>query len=147
MKDGILRHIAKYRLDAACFQHDSAYNKYKDSFNRKISDGVLKNKALKIALDPKVNGYQRVLTSMFSKFFNERTKGMGLSNKILAKELHKPIIKNFKRRKVYSSFKDNIWGVDLADMTLISKFNKGIKYLLCVINLLSRYSWVIPLKN
>ena len=147
MKDGKLRHIAKNRLDAACFQHDSAYNKYKDSLNRKISDGVLKNKALKIALDPKVNGYQRVLTSMFSKFFNERTKGMGLNNKILAKELHKPIIKNFKRRKVYSSFKDNIWGVDLADMTLISKFNKGIKYLLCVIDLLSRYSWVILLKN
>ena len=96
MKDGKLRHIAKNRLDAACFQHDSAYNKYKDSLNRKISDGVLKNKALKIALDPKVNGYQRVLTSMFSKFFNERTKAMGLNNKILAKELHKPIIKNFK---------------------------------------------------
>ena len=52
-------------------------------------------------------------------------------NEILAEELHKPIIKNFKRRKVYSGFKDNIWGVDLADTTLISKFNKGIKYLLC----------------
>ena len=48
---------------------------------------------------------------------------------------------------MYSSFKDNIWGVDLADMTLINKFNKGIKYLLCVIDLFSRYSWVIPLKN
>ena len=42
-------------------------------------------------------------------------------------------MKNFKRRKVYSSYKDNIWGVDLADMALISKFNKGIKYLLCII--------------
>ena len=42
---------------------------------------------------------------------------------------------------------DNIWGVDLADMTLISKFNKGIKYLLCVIDLFSRYSWVILLKK
>ena len=83
---------------------------------------------------------------MVYKFFNERTKGMGLNNEILAEELHKPIIRNFKRRKVYSSFKD-IWGVDLADMTLISKFNKGIKYLLCVIDLFSRYSWVIPLKN
>ena len=46
---------------------------------------------------------------------------------------------------MYSSFKDNIWGVDLADMTLISKFNKGIKYF--VIDLFSRYSWVVPLKN
>ena len=48
---------------------------------------------------------------------------------------------------MYSSFKDNICGVDLAGMTLISKFNKGIKYLLCVIDLFSQYSWVIPLKN
>ena len=68
---------------------------------------------------------------MVYKFFNERMKGSGIENKQLAEKLHKPIIKNFKRRKVYSSFKDNIWGVDLADMTLISKFNKWIKYLLC----------------
>ena len=48
---------------------------------------------------------------------------------------------------MYSSFKDNIWGVDLADMQLISKYNKGIKYLLCVIDLFSKYAWVIPLKD
>ena len=147
MKDGKISHIAKNRLDAACFQHDSAYNKYKDSVNRRQSDIVLKNKALKIATDPKVNVYQRSLAAMIYKFFSERAKGMGLNNVILAEELHKPIIRNFKRRKLYSSFKDNIWGVDLADMTLINKFNKIIKYLLCVIDLFSRYSWVIPLKN
>ena len=69
-------------------------------------------------------------------FFNERTKGSGinlqansLNNEILAEKLHKPIIKNFKKRKVYSSFKNNIWGVDLAGMQLISKYNKGIRYL------------------
>ena len=84
---------------------------------------------------------------MVYKFFNKRIKGSGINNKILAEELQKPIIKKVKRRKVYSSFKDNIWGVDLADMSLISKFNKGIKYLLCVIDLCSRYSWVVPLKN
>ena len=48
---------------------------------------------------------------------------------------------------MYSSFKDNIWGVDLADMQLISKHNKGIKYLLCVIDLFSKYAWVVPLKD
>ena len=147
MKNGRLSHIAKNKLHAACFQHDSAYKKYKDSLNRKKSDIVLKNKALKIATDPKVNGYQRSLAAMVYKFFNKRTKGMSLNNEILAEELHKPIIKNFKRRKVYSSFKDNIWGADLADMSLISKFNKGIRYLLCVIDLFSRHAWVIPLKN
>ena len=153
MKDGKLSHILKNRLDAACFQHDSAYAKYKDRLNRKESD-VLKNKALKIATNLRVNGYQRGLASVVYKFFNERTKGSGinvqansLNNEILAEELHKPIIKNFKRRKVYSSFKDNIWGVELAGMQLISKYNKGIRYLLCVIDLFSRYAWVIPLKN
>ena len=91
---------------------------------------------------------------MVYKFFNERTKVSGINNKgnllvnsQLAEELHKPIIKNFKRRKVYSSFKDDIWGVDLADMQLMSKYNKAIRYLLCVIDLFSRYAWVIPRKN
>ena len=154
MNNGRLSHILKNRLDAACFQHDSAYAKYKDRTNRRQSDIVLKNKALKIAIDPRVNGYQRGLASMVYKFFNERTKGSGINSKgnllvnsQLAEELHKPTIKNFKRRKVYSSFKDNIWGVDFADMQLTSKYNKGIRYLLCVIDLFSRYAWVIPLKN
>ena len=154
MKDGKLNHIAKNKVDAACFQHDSAYAKYKDSVNRKQSDIVLKNKALRIATDPKVDGYQRSLAAMVYKFFNERTKGLGmnfvkhsLNNLQLAEELHKSIVRNFKRRKVYSSFKDNIWGVDSAVMSLISKFNKGIKYLLCIIDFFSRYAWVIPLKN
>ena len=88
---------------------------------------------------------------MVYKFFNERSKkvfkGSGIENQQLAEELRKPIIKNFKKRKVYSSFKDNIWGVDLADMSLISKFNKRIKYLLYVIDLFSRYAWVIGIKG
>ena len=141
-------------MDAACFQHDSAYNTYKDSVNRRQSDIVLKNKALKIGIDPNVNGYQRSLAGMVYKFFNERTKRSGvnfvknsLNNSQLAEELHKPIIKNIETRKLISSFTDNIWGVDLADMSLISKFNKGIKYLLCVIDLFSRYAWVVPSKN
>ena len=50
-------------------------------------------------------------------------------------------------RKVYSSFRDNIWRVDLADMQSLSKYNKGIKYLLCAIDLFSKYAWVVPLKD
>ena len=65
----------------------------------------------------------------------------------LAEELHKPIIIKFKKRKVYSGFKDNIWGADLADMQLISKFNKGFRFLLCVIDVFSKYAWVVPLKD
>ena len=87
------------------------FNKYRESVNRRQSDIVLKNKALKIATDPKVNGYhQRSLAAMVYKFFNERKKGSGIENKQLAEELHKPIIKNFKRRKVYSSFKKQYLG-------------------------------------
>ena len=48
---------------------------------------------------------------------------------------------------MYSSFKEDIWGVDLTDMQLISKYNKGIRYLLCAIDLFSKYAFVIPLKE
>ena len=106
MKDGKLSHTAKNKLDAACFQHDSAYTNHKDSVNGTQSDVVLKNKAYEIAADLKVDGFQRGLAAMVYKFFNERTKGSGIENKQLAEELHKPIIRNFKRRKVYSSYKD-----------------------------------------
>ena len=62
-------------------------------------------------------------------------------------ELHRPIIKKFNKRKVYSSFKDNIWGVDLADMQLLNKFNKGFRFLLCAIDIFSKYAWVVPLED
>ena len=69
------------------------------------------------------------------------------SSLILADELHKPVIKKFNKRKVYSQFKDNIWGVHLADMQSLSKKNKCIKYLLCDIDLFSKYAFVVPLKD
>ena len=89
---------------------------------------------------------------MVYKCFDKKSKGSGVNiplefNEQLAKELHKPIIRKFKKRKVYSGFKDNIWGADLADMQLISKFNKGFRFLLCVIDIFSKYAWVVPLKN
>ena len=69
------------------------------------------------------------------------------SSLILADEPHKPVIKKINKRKVYSQFRDNIWGVDLADMQSLSKKNKGIKYLLCAIDLFSKYTFVVPLKD
>ena len=89
---------------------------------------------------------------MVYKFFDKKSTGSGIKNDIkenqqLANELHKPIIRKLKKRKVYSSFKDNIWGVDLADMQLISKYNKGIRYLLCAIDLFSKYAFAVPLKD
>ena len=141
--------INKNELDQACFQHDMAYRKSKDLARRTQSDIVLRDKAFKIGSDPKY-GYQRGLASMVYKFFDKKSSGSGIANEPnyqLANELHKPIIRKFKKRKVYSSFRDNIWGVDLADMQSLSKYNKGIKYLLCAIDLFSTYAWVVPLKD
>ena len=70
-----------------------------------------------------------------------------LQNEELAKELHKPIITKLKKRTIYSGFTDNIWGADLADMQLICNFNKGFRFLLCVIDIFSKYAWVVPLKD
>ena len=69
------------------------------------------------------------------------------SNKESAEELHKAIIIKFNKRKVHSPFIDNIWGAYLADMQLISKFNKGFRFLLCVIDIYSKCAWAIPLKD
>ena len=79
---------------------------------RTQSDKVLRDKAFKIASNPNYDDYQRGLASIVYKFFDKKSKGSGIksmSNQQLVDQLHKPFIKNFKRRKVYSSFKDNIW--------------------------------------
>ena len=57
------------------------------------------------------------------------------------------LLGNFKKTNFYSFFRDNIWGVDLADMQSLSKYNKGIKYLLCAIDLFSKYAWVVSVKD
>ena len=151
MQSGKTDFIYKNEPDKACFQHDMAFGKSKDLVKRTQSDKVLRDKAFKNGSDPKYDGYQRGLASMVYKFFDKKSKGSGISanepNYQLANELHKPIIKKFKKRKVHSSFKDNIWGVDLADMQSLSKYNKGFKYLLCAIDLFSKYAWVIPIKD
>ena len=139
MKTGNMDFIYGNELDKAYFQHDMAYGNFKDLVRRTASDKVLRDKAFKIAGDPKYDGYQRGLASMVYKFFDKKSKGSGISaiqpNYQLENELRKPIIRKFRKRKVYSSFKDNIWGVGLVDMQLLSKYNKGIKYLLCAIDL------------
>ena len=95
-RTGDTRYIYRNELDKACFQHDSAYD----------------------------DAYQRGLASMAYKFFDKKSTESGFkklknttkpSSSTLADELHKPVIRKFKKRKVYSQFKDNIWGVDLAE--------------------------------
>ena len=107
----------------------------------------MRDNAFKIASNQKCDGYQRGLASMFYKFFDKKSALLNKSSRSdianepnyqLANELHKQIIRKFKKRKVYSSFRDNIWGVDIADMQSLSKYNKGIKYLLYEIDLFSK---------
>ena len=139
-----MRYIYRNELDKACFQHDSAYADHKDLINRTEADKVLRDKAYDIASNPKYDGYQRGLASMVYTFFDKKSTGSGFkSTSILADELHKPIINKFNKRKVYSQIKDNIWGVDLADMQSLSRKNKGIKYLLCAIDLYSKYLYLL----
>ena len=74
---------------------------------------------------------------------DKSTEGGGVNTKLapqnqqLAEELHKPIIKKFEKRKVHATFKDNIWGADLVDMQLLRRYNKGTRFLLCVIDIIS----------
>ena len=127
-----------------------AYGKSNYLGKRTQSDKVLRNKAFKIARDPKYDGCQRLLASIVYKFFDKKSSGSGIAtepNYQLANEFHTQTIRKFKRRKVYLSFRDNIWGFDLADMESSNKYNKWIKYLLCAIHFFSKYAWVVPLKD
>ena len=129
---GDSRYIYRNELDKACFQHDMAFGDFKDLARRAAADKVLRDKAFNIAKDPKYGGYQRLLASTVYKFFDKKIAGSGIKstpqNEQLAEEFHKPIRK-FKKRRVYSAFKDNIWGADLADMELVSKFKGCVHYI------------------
>ena len=111
-------------------------NQIKLVFNiarRAASDKVLCDKAFNIAKNPKSDGYQRGLPCMVYTFFDKKSSGSGIQNEIkqneqLAEELHKPIIKKFRKRKVYSSFKDNIWGDDVADMQQVNLIKNFVFY-------------------
>ena len=150
MQTGNTDFLNRNELDETCFQHDMAYGKSKDLAKRPKSGKCVRYKALKIPSDLKYDAYQRGLASMVYKFLDKKSSGSGVAiepNYQLANELHGHIIIKFKRRKVYSSFRNNIWSVDLADMQSLSKYNRGIKCLLCAIDLFSKYVWVVPLKD
>ena len=132
---GILKHLYRNELDKACFVHDAAYSDSKDLAKRTISDKILKYRAHEIARNRKYDGYQIALASIVYNFLDKKTgsgaiakRKAGISiNEQLAEELHKPVTKKFKRRKVYARFKDNIWAADLAEMESLSTKNKNVK--------------------
>ena len=122
---GDSRYIYQNELDKAYIQHDMTYGDFKDLTRRTVSDKILHDKAFNIIKNWKYDRYQRGLASMVYKIFNKKTSGRtvknkNLSNKELAEELHNPVIRKFKQRKVQSPFIDNILDADLA-------INKQIK--------------------
>ena len=119
---GDTKYIYRNELDKACFQHDMTYGDSKDLATKTTSD-----KAFNIAKNPRYDGSKRGITSNIYKCFNKKSKDSGINNKIkqneqLPEELHKTIIRKCLKRKVYSSFKGNIWCADLADMQLSNNF-------------------------
>ena len=98
---------------------------------------------------------------MVYKFFDKKSaslpdksgSGSGIANNRIKQNLQLPknctnqLLETLKKRTVYSGFKDNIWGVDLADMQSLRKYNKGIKYFLGAIDLFNKYAWVVPIKD
>ena len=129
-----------------------AWRYFKDLVENTASDKILPDRAFNIAKNPNYDGCRRGIASMVYKVFDKNSTGSGIKiknmlNQDLTGELHKPIIKKIKKFKLYSSFKDNIWAATFADMQLINTFSKVIRFLLCVIDILSKYAQVIPLKT
>ena len=117
-----------------------AHGDFKDLKRRTAAGNVLRDKAFNIAKNPKYDGYQRGLASMVYKVFDKKTRGSGITlanksaikdvpqNGQLAEELHKPIIRKFYKRGVYSAFKDSVWAADLADMQLKVNLIKDLDF-------------------
>ena len=135
-----------------------AYGGFKDLAQRTASGKILRDKAFNIAKNPKYDGCQRGLLSTVYKSFDKKSAsltdksvaGSGVANEPnyqLANDFINQLLENLKKRKVYSRFRNNIWGADLDDMQLIRKFNEGFRFLLCIIDIFSKYAWVIPLKD
>ena len=105
----------------------------------------MKNRVHEIAINRKYDESEKELASKVYNFFN---KNAGLGAKANAyKELQKPLIKEFKTMKVYARFSDNTWLADLAEMGSLASKIWGVNYLLCVIDVFTKFLWANPLKD
>ena len=127
---GDLNYIYQSELDKASFTHDAASSDLdsdKDLVKRIISDRILRDRAYENAKNSKCDGYKKILRSLEYKIFDKKIGSGASVNEVLAQTLHKPVIKKFRKRKVYARFNDNIWGADLAEMGLLFSFYHGVK--------------------
>ena len=134
---------------------------FKNLPRRTAFDKLLRDKAFNIAKDLKQDEYQinliqRLINVLIKKTSSgvvrsktsvTQVKSANMTSQQLVEELHRPIIRKFEKRKVYSSFIYNICSTDVVDMESISKFNKGFLFLLCIIDIYNKYALVVPLKN
>ena len=115
IETGNTSYIYKIELDRACFQHDMAFGGFKDLANRTTAYKILRNKPFNIAKNPMYDRYQRGLASMVYKFFDKNSERSG-HHSLIANNKENIQLANFitelleklKKRKVYSSFRDNI---------------------------------------
>ena len=137
IETGNLKHL--YRNPHA---HDAVYSDSKYLAKITISDMILKDRADEIAKNCEYKGYQRALASMVYKFYDKKIGSRIIVKEQLAKELYKPLIKNF-----YARFKDNIWLAVFTEIELLFSNNKRVQYSLCFIDVFTRHEWVKPLKG
>ena len=148
-------------LDRACLQHDIAYNQNSDTNNRNIADDILAKAAMDIANDVNAPAYERQQGRTVAAIMAAKSRfGLGIKPKkqvkfveqhdfsdALAEELHRGLRRKFQRRRVQVFGVDEIWSADLVDMQYFSKNNDGFRYLLTVIDVLSKFAWAVPLKD
>ena len=141
----ILKYIQKPsgKTDAICAQHDVDYTLAKNLKDKHIAD----DKMIKAINELPYNQQQYGTFLVKNIIRSKRKLGLGVHNKILSEELHKAKRKNYPRRKIVVNHIDEIFAADLVEMQKFAKLNKGYRYLLTCIDIFSKYSWVIPLKD
>jgi Phospholipase A2-like domain len=141
------------RVDEAAYRHDMAYSAFPDTKMRNVADRVMVSELNEI---PNPTIRERVERAVIKPILSTKANfGLGLSKKSknlkwtdeLADELHKPVTKHFRKRRVEVRGVDKIWAADLVDMQAFSEYNNGFKYLLCVIDNFSKYGWIVMLKD
>lgn len=133
-------------VDRISMRHDICYRDNNDRKGKHKCDEIML-RDLKI-LKPK-DFREKIDKNLVYQIISAKRKlGLGLTwSDNLAEELHKPVKRSFKRRKVYANGVDEIWAMDLIDMQSLSKANNGFKYVLMSIGVFSKFGWAVPLKS
>ena len=144
------------RIDKAAYHHDICYLKNNDTVTRNNVCDKNMLKEMKDIYNPTLRermerGLVSTLIGTKKRFGWGVTTGTGYIKKknfsVLAEELHKPVKRKFKKRRVMVNGIDKIWAADLADMKAFEDYNDGYTFLLLVIDIFSKYGWIVPLKN